>query len=600
MSLTSAPANPSAHRALRLFAAALALSLGFVAPTAQAREDAAISTPFEVSDSPDGNYLAARIAEAERDTLAASTFFRESLRADPNNINLIQHAFVASLANGDADDAFVLAQEVLAREPHNSSARLALAVRDIRDQHYASARKMLDWSRGNQRDLTATLLTAWSYVGSHDIHKALSIVDSLNSPSFSVFRDFHAGLMLDVAGRPREANKRFKAAYAKDKTTLRLVDAYARNLDRLGKANEAKAVYEAFDAVQPRHPLVQTALAQLAAGKKLQPMVRTVSDGAAEVLYGLGAYGLGAAADSQGDEIAAMVFLRLALALEPNHVLALDTLGQAYSRVKQYATAIDVYDETPDTSPMRVNADVHIALLYNALGKSDEAYARLKAIVSNHPENTEALSALADLQRTRKDYLASADTYTKLLALTSPTEKSRWAIYYFRGIDYERAKQWPKAEPDFKEALKIYPEQPLVLNYLGYSWVEQGAHLKEAFKMLRRAVELQPDDGYIVDSLGWANYKLGHYQQAVKYLERAIQLKPGDPVINDHLGDAYWRIGWKLDAKFQWNHARDMNPDPADLPKILAKIKNGLPDVKPPAAVQSAPSAPTGQDHKGG
>jgi tetratricopeptide (TPR) repeat protein len=581
------------------WAAALILGVGLAPSAVQARETTAISAPFEVSDSPAGNYLAARVAEAEHDTFAASTFFRETLRSDPQNIDLVQRAFVSALANGDMPDSFVLAQKVLARDPRNSSARLALGVRDIKARNFSGARSQLNWTgKSQQRDLTAVLLTAWSYIGSGDVKKGVALVDTLSEPSFAVFRDYHAGLMLEAAGKTEEAGKRLKAAYSSDQSTLRLVDAYARNLDRQGKTDEAKAVYAAFDRVQPRNPIVLAALAELAAGKKLEPMVKDVNAGAAEVLYGLGAYGLGAAGSRQGDEIAAIVFLRLALSLQPDHALALDTLGEAYGRLKQYEAAIDVYELTPENSPMRVNADIRIALLLDALGKSDEGLKRLQAIVADHPQNAEALSALADLDRSHKKFDASAEAYTRVLALTSPGEKSQWAIYYFRGIDYERANQWDKAEADFKKALDLYPEQPLVLNYLGYSWVDKGVHLDEAFKMLRRAVELQPEDGYIVDSLGWAHYKLGHYNEAVKLLERAIELKPGDPVINDHLGDAYWRAGRQLDAQFQWNHARDLNPDPDDLPKILVKIDKGMPEASP--AVEETPATPQAENKKGG
>ena len=186
-----------------LFVSSLTLGLGLVASAAQAREAVDISSPFEVSESPAGNYLAARVAEFEHDTLAASTFFRESLRSDPQNVDLVQRAFVAALANGDMVESFVLAQKVLARDPHNSSARLALGVRDLKLKSYAAARKELSAGVANkQRDLTAVLLTAWSQIGSGDVKKALALVDSLNEPSFAVFRDFHAGLMLEVAGRP--------------------------------------------------------------------------------------------------------------------------------------------------------------------------------------------------------------------------------------------------------------------------------------------------------------------------------------------------------------------------------------------------------------
>jgi Flp pilus assembly protein TadD len=173
--------------------------------------------------------------------------------------------------------------------------------------------------------------------------------------------------------------------------------------------------------------------------------------------------------------------------------------------------------------------------------------------------------------------------------LLDKPDRSNWTLFYFRAICFERTKQWPKAEADFKKALELFPDQPLVLNYLGYSWVDQGVNLDEAFKMLRRAVDLRPTDGYVVDSLGWANFKLGHYEEATRELEKAIELKPADPVVNDHLGDAYWRMGRKLDAHFQWNHARDMGPEPEDLPAILKKIDSGLPDEEKPAAAQNEP-----------
>jgi Flp pilus assembly protein TadD len=180
--------------------------------------------------------------------------------------------------------------------------------------------------------------------------------------------------------------------------------------------------------------------------------------------------------------------------------------------------------------------------------------------------------------RGHKKFAECADVYSKAVALVPQPEKANWVLFYFRGICFERAHQWPKAEADLQQALKLFPEQPHVLNYLGYSWIDQGVHLDEGMDMIKRAVQQRPDDGYIVDSLGWAYFRIGNYEEAVKQLEHAIELKPEDPTINDHLGDAYWRIGRTLEAQFQWAHARDLKPDPEDLPKIEAKLKNGLPD----------------------
>ncbi len=579
----------------------LVLSLALLPLASQARETDAVSEPFEVGDSPSGNYLSARVAEAEHDTFAASTFFREALRADPRNPDLIQGAFVATLANGDMEAADALAREIMQRDPHNASARLTLTVHDFRNRSFAAARTLLNAGGAGKGDLTTILLTAWSYIGSGDVKKAIAAIDSLSDPTFAVFRDFHAGLMLDVAGKTEEAGARLKAAYDGDQSTLRLVDAYGRNLARRGKIDEAKKVFGDFNKLQPHNPIIEAALADLAAGRKLEPMVKDARGGAAEVLYGLGAYGLGAAESRPGDAVAAIVFLRLALELSPQNALALDTLAEAYGKLKQYDSAIEIYDQVPKSSSLRVASEIRVALLYAAMGKADESAKQLRGIVKQHPDNVDAVSALADVLRSQKKFQESADAYTRVLALTAPDDKSRWAIYYFRGVDYERAKEWSKAEPDLKEALNLYPEQPMVLNYLGYSWVDQGVHLDEAFKMLRRAVELEPEDGYIVDSLGWAYYKLGRYDEAVKYLERAVDLKPGDPTINEHLGDAYWRVGRKLDAGFQWNHARDLKPDPEDLPKILGKIAKGLPDAPQQTESHDPPAnAPADIAGKGG
>jgi tetratricopeptide (TPR) repeat protein len=566
--------------------ALLLTGLGFdQSASARARDNLAIATPFEVGDSPAGNYLAALIAGAERDTLAAATFFRETLRYDPRNPELIERAFVASLANGNMPDAFGLAERLLQRDQNNGLAHLALGIRAIKQHQYSAARTSLSkGGAGRQRDITATLLTAWSYAGGGDYKRALAQVDKLKDEGFGTFRDYHAALIADLANNLAEATKRFQAAYSSEKSTLRLVDAYARFQDRRGRRDEAIRAYESFDQILPRHPVVTAALADLRAGKTLEPLIRTSDQGAAEVLYGLGAVG-----GRQGDELAAIVYLRLSLYLSPKNGLATVTLADIFERLKQYEQAIEVYDSVGEESPLRVNADIQTALLLETLGKTEEAQKRLQEIVNEKPKNEEALTALGNLQRSRKQFVEAAATYTKALELSTKPEKSLWSLYYYRGIAYERQKQWPKAEADFKKALDLFPDQPLVLNYLGYSWVDQGMNLDDAFKMLRRAVELRPTDGYVVDSLGWAHYKLGQYDQAVKELERAIELKSSDPVINDHLGDAFWRVGRKLEAHFQWNHARDLKPEPEDLERIVKKIDDGLPDDDKPAAAEAEP-----------
>ena len=249
----------------------------------------------------------------------------------------------------------------------------------------------------------------------------------------------------------------------------------------------------------------------------------------------------------------------------------------------------------PQGSALRTTSDIQIAQLLDNLGKKTESSDYLRHIVADHPQDEDALLALGNAQRGDKKYAEAVDTYSKALAASKKPEKAEWPLFYFRGIALERSGQWAKAVDDFRKALVLYPDQPLVLNYVGYSWVDRGENLDEAFKMLHKAVELRPSDGYIVDSLGWAYYKLGKYDEAVKELERAIDLKPSDPTINDHLGDAYWRVGRKLDAHFQWNHARDLGPEPDEAKKIGEKIAQGLPAEKAPEAAD-ATKAPAPAD----
>ena len=308
-------------------------------------------------------------------------------------------------------------------------------------------------------------------------------------------------------------------------------------------------------------------------------IVHNAKEGAAEALYGLGSAG-----SRQGDELPALVYLRLSLYLRPSSDLTAVTLASLFEQLKQSDQVIAVYKLVPSSSPLKMGADIQIALELDGLGKTDEATRRLTDIVAALPHDVEALSALAELQRSTKKYAEAAATYDKAIAAVGIPQRDNWTLFYFRGICYERSKQWPKAEADFKKALELNPDQPLVLNYLGYSWVDQGLNLEEAFKMLRKAVELRPNDGYIVDSLGWAHYRLGQYVEATETLEKAIDLKPADPILNNHLGDAYWRVDRRIEAHFQWNHARDMGPDPEDLPGILKKIEVGLPDLAPDTA----------------
>jgi len=500
--------------------------------------------------------------------------YTRTIKLDPDaSKKSLGHTLATLLADGLLGDAIRIAEYVVQVDTTNVIARLVLGVRAIKQMQYPVAGSELAQSvRGPVTDLTAALLSAWAQAGAGDSRAAVDTLDKLSGPDwYGIFKDLHAGLILDLANDKKGAGKRFGNAYKADSQALRTVQAYGRYLSRTGNKDEALKVYTDFAKLLPDHPVINQEIRDISTGAKLPPLVESPQAGAAEALYGLGA-----SIGRRGGEDLALIYLQLALYLEPTHPMALLSLGDLYEQLKKPDLAIKAYERIPANSVLARNAQIQMAVDFDALDRTDEAKKLLERVVAEHPNDTEAIVELGNIQRARKDFADCGETYGKAVNNVPNPEKGNWVMFYFRGICYERSHQWPAAEADMKMALSLYPDQPLVLNYLGYSWVDQGIHLDEGMDMIRRAVDQRPDDGYIVDSLGWAYYRIGNYDEAVKNLERAVELKPEDPTINDHLGDAYWRVGRTLEAHFQWSHAKDLNPDPEELPKIEAKLKEGL------------------------
>lgn len=552
-------------------------------------------TPIDRKDrtSIAGDYLAARQASVERDAVAAASFYLAALRADPKSAELLDRAFISTLAGGEIDEAVKLAERIIQVDKSNRVARLVLGVRALKHKQYAAAQQNVNQSvRGPITDLVAALLSGWAATGAGDVKGAAASIDKLTGPEwYPIFKDLHLGLMYDLANRPKEAGVRLERAYKLDDSALRVVDSYARWLSRNKSGEAAAELYEAFDKKLPRHPLVLEGLRETKAGKKMPMLVTSPQQGAAEALYGIGA-----SLTRRGAEDLALVYLQLALYLDPTHGLAMLSLGDLYESIKRPQLAIKVYEHVPANSLLKRNAQIQLATNLDAVDRSEDGIKVLKDLIAENPKDIESIMALGNIERGKKKFAECADTYSLGIDALPAITDANWVLYYFRGICYERSKQWPKSEADLKKALELKPEQPHVLNYLGYSWIDQGVNLDEGMKMIRRAVDQRPDDGYIVDSLGWAYYRISNYEEAVKHLERAIDLRPEDPTINDHLGDAYWKVGRTLEARFQWQHAKDLKPEPEELPKIEAKIRDGLPEVKEPTAAANDVK----KDDKGG
>lgn len=580
-------------RQLRMGASviALACAIGWTVPLpaaattqAQPAQDDASLFDFAYPTSLAGNYLAARQAHLGRDFEAAAEFYTEALRDDPENVELKERAFTFLVGTGQIDDAVPLAEEIVEADKSARLARLTLAMDAVQRGQFTRARAQLKaGAQGPLADLSTAILTAWTFSGQKRTDEAIKTIDSLNGPEwYGVFKNFHAGLILDAAGRRKEGVERFAAAYKLDPSGVRLVEAFGRSLMRNGRQSEAIETLLAFDKSVPDHPLIQAALRQIRDGAKMEPLVTTSRQGAGEFLYGLGA-----AIGREGAEDIGAVYLQLARHVDESAELPLLSLSTLNGQLKRYDQAIDYLSAIEETSPLKPMAEIQVGRYFNLLEKYDEAREHLTAIIDKNPKDVDALMALGEVNRGNKKFAEAADAYSRAIEAIGTPSPADWALFYYRGIAYERTKQWPKAEADFKKALELNPDEPHVLNYLGYSWIDMGINLDEGLKLVRKAVDLRPDDGYIVDSLGWAYFRLGRYEEAVQELERAVLLRPEDPVINDHLGDAYWKVGRNLEASFQWRHAVDLKPEPDELPAILKKLQSGLTESPPPVAAEN-------------
>lgn len=547
------------------------------------------SATFPLMDnSVTGSYLAGRQALSDLRTEDAARYFRAASEGDWDNSIIIERSFIAYAANGQVSDAARVARHLLELSAPNDLASLVIGTEAVKQRRYgAAARELSNVGGDTFAGITGGLLRAWALLGDGKPAEAKSVMDGIGEGGLEDFLVFHRALMADVAGNSKEALEYAAKAYEADPFVARIVEAYARILGNAGRFDEASKVIAKFQAQGLDHPLVTAVKAKIDLKQRPGVFAVDVQSGAAEMFHSVGV-----ALAREGSPDVSAVFLQLGMYLDPKSDVIDLVYGQLLDGAGQHDAANAIYDKLSADSPMKPTAVVRVAENLNAMGDRDEALRRLGNIVATNPGDLEALSVLGDLQRAAQKYGAAADTYTKALAVAGGDAPGDWRFYYVRGIAYERDKQWNKAEGDFKRALELNPDQPQVLNYLGYSWVDQGLNLMPALDMIQKAVAAAPNDGYIIDSLGWAYFRLGRFDEAVTQLEQAVQLRSTDPEINDHLGDAYWRAGRKLEARFQWNIAAAVDTEGAVKERVAKKLVGGLDAVE--AAPEPSPVAEGG------
>ncbi|MEE8309360.1 MAG: tetratricopeptide repeat protein [Hyphomicrobium sp.] len=526
-----------------------------------------------------GSYLAANLAKSANDAKSAALFYRSALATDPENEVLLEQSFQVEVLEANWQRAVPLARQLIAANEGKTQrmAHLLLGLDAFNSQSYSKAEKNFETaSEGPIGELTSTLARAWTEVARGNTKKALKLLNLPKQAEWAQFYlNYHKALIADVAGRQKEAAAAFERTYEEDNRTLRTALAYARHAAHYGHIKRAKSILrQQIDQAQREpHPLARDLLDKIEAGEKISLLIKTPEDGLTEVFYGLGE-----ALTSEGGLSMGILYLQMALYLQPDHAFALAALANAYEASRRYDDAIAAYDRIPPGTALQDSIDIRKAFDLNSLDKVDEAQVILDKLAATNPTDIRPLDALGNIMRSRKRFDEAVDYYSRAIdLLPDRLEKRHWSFYYSRGTCYERTKNWPLAEVDLQKALKLFPDQPLTLNYLGYSWVDQNRNLKQGMALIEKAVALKPDDGYIVDSLGWAHYKLGNFKQSVRFLERAVELRPEDPVLNDHLGDALWRVGREREARYQWDQSLTLDPEPENAAKIKKKLADGLP-----------------------
>lgn len=540
-----------------------------------------------------GAYLAGMTAFDARDMGRAADLLSIALGEEPTDPGLAQKTLFAMLSDSRIADAIDLAKRMQAAGFKSALITVALIQEQARAGKYAEA---LELARQLPDDrlmaVIGPMLRGWLAMGAKDKQAALDELQPLTEmEGATMLHQVQVGLIQDHAGDAKAAEANLLAAI--DSTVeipAQLAELYVALMLRQGKEQAARDMVERYRAqAQGRGEDVAGAmLRRIEASPGKGPLITDVKQGLA-IAYGQIGMEL-MADDFNGD---ALWLVQLALDLDPKLDIARVALGDLYRQIGRWDAAIAAYAQVERSSIYHRPAQLSIAECYRQQEKNAEAEKMLRQVMEEDPADISAAQQLGQLLRSTKDYTGAAKAYTIAIERLGKLETEDWQLFYYRGIAYERAKNWPPAEQDFLKALELSPDEPYVLNYLAYTWVERREHLDKALPMLEKAVQQRPEEGFIVDSLGWAHYMLGDYEKAVVNLEKAVQLAPTDPVLNDHLGDAYWKVGRHHEARFQWSRALSFEPEPDLQPAIEKKLEEGLPDQSGNAA--PAPSSTAGE-----
>ncbi len=535
------------------------------------------AAPASAADGEAGPYLAARLAGAESDYAVAAEYYARALAADPGNAMLIENAAISELARGSVADGLKLARQFDETGGKSQIADLLILANLAQNEDYAAAVSELVRGR-SAGQLVDGLYRAWAYLGMGQMSDATAEFDKVSAVGgLKSFGLYHKALALASVGDFEGADAIFAGADGGPlRATRHGILAHAQILSQLERDEDAIALLNS--AFGPEgDPAVRALRTRLEAGETVPfTLVSGPKDGIAEVFYTVAS-----ALGSENTDVNTLAYARVAEYLAPKDADAVLLVASILEGQGQHALASIEFDKIGSDDPAYLQAELGRAGALVASGQTDAAIEVLRRLAKDHPDRIEVWNTLGDTLRREERFDEAAKAYDEAIARINGEPKVYWSLYFARGICKERAKNWTGAEVDFRKALELYPDQPSVLNYLGYSYIDRNENLDDALKMIEKAAAERPDDGAIIDSLGWGLYRLGRYDEAVTQMEHAVELMPVDAVVNDHLGDVYWAVGRTREAEFQWRRALSFAEDSmdADPDRIRRKLAVGLDKV---------------------
>ncbi|WP_208435119.1 tetratricopeptide repeat protein [Bartonella phoceensis] len=536
-----------------------------------------INAPINAS-SFTGAYLAGRVANHENKTDLAIDYFKQALVYKPDNIETQKELLEAMLSIGTFKEAIEQAQKLKAQGITTPFVSLALSVESLIKKDYKNAKLFLQLKDPPAlNNPIAELIGAWITFGSGQKSQAIADLEKLKGPGwYDLFIHYHLALMNDLAEHKETAKKYFIQALNNKQGNLiapntyeRIIIAYASFQLRHNMRNQALQTLLNGEQMLSGREVLKNIREKIEKSASLERLVKTPQQGAGEVLYNFGT-----TLNHKNSGRIARIFNQLSFALCPQNDATLFQLAHLSAKLGDPHQAIKLYQALPPKSPYYRDGQLQLAFLLADYNNYNEAIKLLTSLKKNFPNDRPILITLTAFYIQDNKFVEAIQTLNQAITQIKNFQRDDWKLFYQRGIAFERLDQWQKAEIDLRKALEFFPNQPQVLNYLAYSLVDRDQKLEESLHMLQKASTLQEQNSYILDSLGWAYYKLKQYNKAVQILENAVKLQPEDPTLNDHLGDAYWQVGRKREAIFQWNHAIDGEAKDSD--KIRKKLKFGL------------------------